>query len=1149
MKDFKSQAIDTPGVINRVSDLFRGHARLIQGFNTFLPPGYYIDCGVNPHEGNYIRVTTPSGHSTCTSDLHHPPANPPPHHNRPEGASASPAPAPLNNNLTAQGPHYLTNRRAPLEFNHAINYVNKIKTRFANQPDLYKQFLEILQTYQRESKPIQDVYTQVQGLFQNSPDLLEEFKQFLPDISGPSAEAHLADDSLTSNVAAPPAAIAPVGTPGSVSRLPPVGDFGPGSATTSHEPYGSPAAGAPSEHGTPSKAPGSVGPPDAPLSGQNRKKRGNPAPPPPTVVGSKKRPRTQPQTKGDSVAPAEPTTVPSSYAPAAGPPVAAPPASTEPKLATRAPFSEEELEFFAVVRNYLGHKSTYTEFLKLLNLYNEEIIDDRVLVERASSFIGNHEGLFNRFKNLIGYKPPEAPIDYMVAPRTKLDLSTLKARGSYRRLPLNETKARCSGRDDLCREVLNDLWASHPTWASEETGFTSHKKNIAEENLHKCEEERYDFDLNIDSNLSTIALLEPIARQIEQLSPEERAKYRVPVSMFGESHAIYRRMLKKVYGAERGLEVIDLLHTTPVTAVPVVLRRLKQKDEEWRKLRRQQNRVWREVDNKNFFRSLDYQTPQIRLTERKQMSTKFYVTEIEKIRKDALEGLPGPASWNPAARDHRNRNIDLDPALRAIAHAYPPSYHMEFSFADAELVREAIQMILSYFDKTQSSNNPTRAQIDDFFAFVEAFLGATIRQSTTNHTDTSMNTSTGSQTTSPTQVQHTWIHTQHTDSAISPGNGNSTVPASENEVTDRSVPENPAEKHGDIKWNTFYGNTPMYVFFRHFQILYARLEQVKQSAEKCARTTVHDPHDQTPAGKLDLLYKPEIFSDVDLQETDYFQLFLNLADRHFDGEMETQVFEDAMRFLFRTQAHNVVTIGKLIQLLLKHLATVVTDTKCQDLLGIYDELKGQPMASVRQQILYRMKVESIIGTEEHLYRIEFLPEPLQRVCTIQLLLKDDFTLSHAVTSEEKWAYYVDSFVLMAPTEGVSFHGQYPFLRRNLPREAPSPDSAPRVISHSGLEVKISLNTYRICFVTHSEDFFMRVSRPTSVPASPRPAKSEAESSTTMDVDGADPEPKPKAVTKPSPTDPALASMQRANRDRVSKWHSWLEANQTTDSST
>lgn len=60
MKDFKSGAIDTPGVIDRVSSLFAGNPDLIQGFNTFLPPGYRIECGTGD-DPNAIRVTTPMG--------------------------------------------------------------------------------------------------------------------------------------------------------------------------------------------------------------------------------------------------------------------------------------------------------------------------------------------------------------------------------------------------------------------------------------------------------------------------------------------------------------------------------------------------------------------------------------------------------------------------------------------------------------------------------------------------------------------------------------------------------------------------------------------------------------------------------------------------------------------------------------------------------------------------------------------------------------------------------------------------------------------------------------------------------------------------------------------------------------------------------
>lgn len=72
--------------------------------------------------------------------------------------SAPPAPAATPQ---ASTPGASTDSRPPMEFNHAINYVNKIKNRFLKEPDTYKAFLEILQTYQKEGKAIQEVCCQV----------------------------------------------------------------------------------------------------------------------------------------------------------------------------------------------------------------------------------------------------------------------------------------------------------------------------------------------------------------------------------------------------------------------------------------------------------------------------------------------------------------------------------------------------------------------------------------------------------------------------------------------------------------------------------------------------------------------------------------------------------------------------------------------------------------------------------------------------------------------------------------------------------------------------------------------------------------------------------------------------------------------------
>ncbi|KAL4718546.1 hypothetical protein ACJJTC_014223, partial [Scirpophaga incertulas] len=88
----------------------------------------------------------------------------------------------------------------PVEFNHAIEYVNKIKSRFSRQPDKYKRFLEILHAYQRGHRDLkepqakqqteQEVYSQVAKLFENQDDLLAEFGQFLPDAKAVTKPPH-----------------------------------------------------------------------------------------------------------------------------------------------------------------------------------------------------------------------------------------------------------------------------------------------------------------------------------------------------------------------------------------------------------------------------------------------------------------------------------------------------------------------------------------------------------------------------------------------------------------------------------------------------------------------------------------------------------------------------------------------------------------------------------------------------------------------------------------------------------------------------------------------------------------------------------------------------------------------------------------------
>lgn len=188
----------------------------------------------------------------------------------------------------------------------------------------------------------------------------------------------------------------------------------------------------------------------------------------------------------------------------------------------------------------------------------------------------------------------------------------------------------------MCKDVLSDDWVSHPVFVSE-SGFLAHKKTIYEEAVFKCEEERYEFDLNIESNLHVIRLMEPIAAQIRAMNSEQRASFKLAPGLGGTSLTIYQRVIKKIYDSERGLEVIEALHDNPTIAVPVVLRRLKQKDEEWKRAQREWKKVWSEIDVKNFSKALDHQGIHFKLSDRKAILVKSLTSDIEVLAREQRE--------------------------------------------------------------------------------------------------------------------------------------------------------------------------------------------------------------------------------------------------------------------------------------------------------------------------------------------------------------------------------------------------------------------------------------------------------------------------------------------------------------------------------
>jgi paired amphipathic helix protein Sin3a len=97
----------------------------------------------------------------------------------------------------------------------------------------------------------------------------------------------------------------------------------------------------------------------------------------------------------------------------------------------------EEIAFFDRVKKFIGNKQTMNEFLKLCNLFSQDLIDKNILVNKASSFIGGNPDLFSWFKRWVGYDGRDEIIENKPkASNGKVILSNCRGLGpSYRLLP------------------------------------------------------------------------------------------------------------------------------------------------------------------------------------------------------------------------------------------------------------------------------------------------------------------------------------------------------------------------------------------------------------------------------------------------------------------------------------------------------------------------------------------------------------------------------------------------------------------------------------------------------------------------------------------------------------------------------------------
>ena len=288
--------------------------------------------------------------------------------------------------------------------------------------------------------------------------------------------------------------------------------------------------------------------------------------------------------------------------------------------------------------------------------------------------------------------------------------------------------------------MLNDEWVSHPTWASEESGFVAHKKNTYEEALHKSEEERHEYQVHLDSLVRTISIFEPLNARVEEMTNEERNSWRLKTDFGGPSKWIYHKTIKKIYGRDSGAEVIQALQDCPGVAVPVVLNRLRQKEDDWRRAMREWGRMWKEVDAKNFYKSLDHQGLVFKSNDKKAITAKHFVNDVETVKLEQKERLELELDGEEGERDARRnrsrrakgRRSRRDRQQRKRAHGVFKSlgFQLDYAFTDTSLLHDCLKLVYSYLDHNLSQYSfQERRSVEKFLqSFIPAFCSLPVTE-------------------------------------------------------------------------------------------------------------------------------------------------------------------------------------------------------------------------------------------------------------------------------------------------------------------------------------------------------------------------------------------------------------------------------------
>ena len=831
------------------------------------------------------------------------------------------------------------------------------------------------------------------------------------------------------------------------------------------------------------------------------------------------------------------------------------PKRAPPPLRRDDPKVQREFAFLRKVKNRIRNDEAFADFMKCLSMYADDVIGREELVTLQEDVIGKHHDLMaslNEFlmRSELGpddpYSRPYQARDrsrhanlthkYISMPISELEVTNWeRVTPSYVQLPVQYPKLRTTGRDEDMAALINNDWVS-VTSGSEDYNFKHYRKNQYEDFLFMAEDDHFELDMIMDQNNSAIKAMKPLVEQISELPEDAKANWQLPD---GALRAFHYRAVHRVYG-DSATQMLGLLRQNPGVALPTILPRLEQKAVEWAETKVEMMAHWQQIFKDNYQKSLDHRSFYFKQSEKKNLTPKILFTELKDIsdkkrneKVAVLLSLAGRVEFASRISTHFSADISdaqvladtsrivqcsidnmlTTEASKRVRHFYhtfiEPLFAMHCSCQEAELRREATGVVAAPSGTTPRAARTLSAK-KDTAGNVDA--STEMEMTAGGDDDTEMNaTEDGLGNDKPVASEDK--DEEDEEMATDMENDAEAENSEEDEAAEAefagcrpiapfmstAMPMGDAngastanKPTSDSYCRTFYGNESLFVLIKFFEILITRMA----SARLCAAAQNGDKRDSPGAKEM-------------------HEKFMQMAESLIEGNTDPSTFEDDCRNLLGTNSYRLFTLDKLVQKLVRHAHTCLTEDQTHRLVDLwkYENSRSIPVVDS----VYYANARVIAG-DEPIVRFECVAGDNGAIkeLTYQYLEGEKSEVPSVV--DARFRGYVDHFV--APDEegkvaGMSHYGEgceeeeeterdtvRVCLKRNLERAGVTKGIdadalASKVVQEAcivrnGLECKLGTTparkTKKIAYVLGTEDIMFRTAKRKAGPGSSSKSK-------------------------------------------------------------